>query len=221
MARKDRADDATRWAIAATTGGLVGSVVIILAYSGYLTRSIVAPVRRASTMARRLAGGELDVRMAGTAPGEIGTLVDSFNTMATSLEQSRDDLTRLLDQQAALRRVATLVARGVAPSDVFAAVTAEMTDLLDVDSTWLIRYERDGTAVVVAAQSEQAVLVPVGAVVPFDEETVIARVQMTGGRRAATRWRPRRARARLASASWGSARAWEPRWSWPGSSGGR
>ena len=88
VARHDRAEGATRWAIAAATGGLVGSVVIILAYGGYLTKSIVAPLRRASAMAGRLAGGDLGVRMAENGTGEIGTLARSFNTMATSLEKS-------------------------------------------------------------------------------------------------------------------------------------
>ncbi|MEY2424282.1 MAG: hypothetical protein QOI95_4349 [Acidimicrobiaceae bacterium] len=88
VARRNRADGAIRWAIAAATGGLVGSIVIILAYGGYLTRSIVVPLRRASAMAARLAGGDLEVRMPEKGAGEIGTLERSFNTMATSLEES-------------------------------------------------------------------------------------------------------------------------------------
>jgi signal transduction histidine kinase len=92
VARGNRADGATRWAIAAATGGLAGSIVIILAYGGYLTRSIVVPLRRASAMAVRLAGGDLGARMAETGAGEIGTLERSFNTMATSLQQSTAEL---------------------------------------------------------------------------------------------------------------------------------
>jgi signal transduction histidine kinase len=91
-ARQERAEDATSWAIAAATGGLVGSVVIILLYGGYLTRSIVVPLRRASTMAGRLADGDLSVRMIEKGAGEIGTLERSFNTMATSLERTRGEL---------------------------------------------------------------------------------------------------------------------------------
>jgi signal transduction histidine kinase len=46
-------------------------------------------------------------------------------------------------EQAALRRVATLVARAAPPEDVFAAVAAEIGRLLEVDFTWLSRYDRD------------------------------------------------------------------------------
>jgi PAS domain S-box-containing protein len=58
---------------------------------------------------------------------------------------------RLADEQAALRRVATLVARGVSPSEVFDAVAAEMAQLLGAESTHLLRYDPDGAAQIVAA----------------------------------------------------------------------
>jgi signal transduction histidine kinase len=48
--------------------------------------------------------------------------------------QARDDLRRLADEQAALRRVATLVASGEAPEAVFRAVTEEVNGLLGLDS---------------------------------------------------------------------------------------
>ena len=64
---------------------------------------------------------------------------------------SRDDLARLLEEQAALRRVATLVARGVAPTQVFAAVAQEVGQLLDVDSAHVGRYEPDSSTTTVKA----------------------------------------------------------------------
>jgi len=42
------------------------------------------------------------------------------------LTQQHDLLEQLLDEQAALRRVATLVARGVDPADILASVAEEM-----------------------------------------------------------------------------------------------
>jgi PAS domain S-box-containing protein len=68
-----------------------------------------------------------------------------------ALEASRDELRVLADEQAALRRVATLVARGVTPSEIFAAVVAEMRSLLDADVTVLERHEADGSATTLAA----------------------------------------------------------------------
>jgi methyl-accepting chemotaxis protein len=112
-------------------------VIAILA--GYIARAIVTAIRRAATMAGRLAGGDLTTRLPEAATGEIGSLDRSFNIMARSLQANRDDLTRLLEEQAALRSVATLVARGVPPAETFAAVSkvvqnlgAAVTDLQEV-----------------------------------------------------------------------------------------
>jgi signal transduction histidine kinase len=65
-------------------------------------------------------------------------------------EASRDELGVLAEQQAALRRVATLVARGVSSSEVFAAVGNELAECLHVAASAVHRYEADGTATVVA-----------------------------------------------------------------------
>jgi signal transduction histidine kinase len=73
-----------------------------------------------------------------------------------------DDLTRLGEEQAALRRVATLVARSAPAGEVFAAVTEEAGQLLPVDRTSLSRYESDGTVTVVATWSRDGGRVPVG-----------------------------------------------------------
>ena len=51
----------------------------------------------------------------------------------------------LAEEQAALRRVATLVARGVPTEEVFAAVTEEAARLLSVEYAYLGRYEPDAT----------------------------------------------------------------------------
>ena len=52
----------------------------------------------------------------------------------SALETSRDELARLLEEQAALRRVATLVARGIDPAKIFSAVAEEIRRLLDADN---------------------------------------------------------------------------------------
>jgi GAF domain-containing protein len=64
--------------------------------------------------------------------------------------ESRAALARLAEEQAALRRVATLVARGVPPEEVFAAVTEEVGRLLGMDLAGMARYDSDDTATVVA-----------------------------------------------------------------------
>ena len=64
---------------------------------------------------------------------------------AISNSEAHDELTRLAEEQAALRRVATLVAAGAPPTEVFAAVSAEVAALLPADASALTRYEEDGT----------------------------------------------------------------------------
>jgi signal transduction histidine kinase len=91
--RRDRAEAATHQALVVAVGGLVGSVLLIIVVSTYLVRAIVLPIRRASAMAGRLAAGDLAVRMPEQGVGEIGALERSFNTMASSLEASRAELT--------------------------------------------------------------------------------------------------------------------------------
>src|SRR5882757_3719112 len=59
-------------------------------------------------------------------------------------------LRQLADEQAALRRVATLVARGAPADELFAAVPQQAGQLLQADQTTMIRYGSDGTSTVVA-----------------------------------------------------------------------
>jgi PAS domain S-box-containing protein len=67
---------------------------------------------------------------------------------------TREDLRRLADEQAALRRVATLVAYGATPDQVFAAVAREVSRALELPLVEMCRYEPDGTATVIGATGE-------------------------------------------------------------------
>jgi signal transduction histidine kinase len=91
-ARQESADTEARRAVVAAAAGLAGSVILIVLFGGYLVRAVALPVRRAATMAGRLAAGDLSTRMPETGTGEVGELERSFNTMAGSLEESRDGL---------------------------------------------------------------------------------------------------------------------------------
>jgi PAS domain S-box-containing protein len=95
------------------------------------------------------------------------------------LEASRDELRVLAEEQAALRRVATLVARETPPDAVFAAVGREVGEVLGVDATHLGRYDSDGTVVSVAQWGSYAG-VEIGARFPLEGDSVSARVLRTG-----------------------------------------
>ena len=102
--RQRRNDTNAGRAVTLATVGLAGSILLILVFGGYLARAIVRPLRRASQLAGQLAAGDLGTRMPERSVGEIGALERSFNSMAVSLEQDREQLRRLADEQAALRR---------------------------------------------------------------------------------------------------------------------
>jgi PAS domain S-box-containing protein len=93
---------------------------------------------------------------------------------------SREALRRLADQQAALRRVATLVALEASQAEVFAAIAEEVRRLLDADEIWMLRYERDTEAVVVATTGRHPDVFPVGSRWPLGGENVTSRVLRTG-----------------------------------------
>src|SRR5271165_4283864 len=75
--------------------------------------------------------------------------------------ESRAGLARLVEEQAALRRVATLVARGAQQEELFAAVAREAGELLAVDFAAVGRYEPDGTVTGLATWSADGRLFPV------------------------------------------------------------
>src|SRR5262249_10786104 len=70
---------------------------------------------------------------------------------AVSNAQAREEIHRLADEQAALRRVATLVAKEASPVEVLAKVAEEAARAIGLECG-LMRDEGDGTATVVAAE---------------------------------------------------------------------
>jgi len=181
--RRAGVNAAARRAILAAAAGLVGSLLLIAIFAGYIARAVVTPIRYAAAMAGRLAGGDLTTRLPETATGEIGSLDRSFNTMARSLEANRHDLTRLLEEQAALRRVATLVARGAPPAETFTAVADEVGGLTGAETTAAVRFEPDGAATVVAAYGDDGAALPVGTRWQPDD-TMAAPAMLRAGRAA-------------------------------------
>jgi signal transduction histidine kinase len=178
LGREEAADSDARRAILIAGIGLAGSTLLIVLFGGYLTRAVALPVRRAAIMAERLARGDLSTRMSETGTGEVGALERSFNTMAGTLEASRDQLRLIAEEQAALRRVATLVARDVPAAEIFEAAAAEVRSLLGTNVTILLRYEQDGTGVVLAGSAEAGVRTMER--VTLEEDSVTARVARTG-----------------------------------------
>jgi PAS domain S-box-containing protein len=106
---------------------------------------------------------------AGAPEGVVSTLSD--------ITERR----RAEDEQAALRRIATLVAAEATPSSVFERVTEEVGGLLGTPSASLVRYEGDGRATLVGAWREPGSDInPVGTTFALDGDSVLARVRQSG-----------------------------------------
>jgi signal transduction histidine kinase len=91
--------------------------------------------------------------------------------------EARAAVRRLADEQAALRRVATLVARESPPSAVLAAVAEEVAQLFGVSASTVYRYEGDANALVVASAGDPDALFPVGTCMPLDGDSIAARIR--------------------------------------------
>jgi PucR C-terminal helix-turn-helix domain/GAF domain/GGDEF-like domain len=107
---------------------------------------------------------------------------------AAEFDKNRDDGTlqaeyrRLAAEQAALRRLATLVARGVESLEVFGAVADEMRRCVPADTAGLWRFETDGEIIIVAATADPAAVArwPVDTRTPLESNTIASRVLRTG-----------------------------------------
>jgi PAS domain S-box-containing protein len=93
-------------------------------------------------------------------------------------EALREHETQLAEQQAALRRVATVVAQGASPTEVFAAVAREVAHVLELPLVEMCRYEPDEKAAVIAATGEHPF--QVGTSWPLDGASLTALVWRTG-----------------------------------------
>ncbi|MGZ4325159.1 MAG: DUF4118 domain-containing protein [Solirubrobacteraceae bacterium] len=77
----------------------------------------------------------------------VGAILEMTRHRAATSETARS---KLAEEQAALRRVATLIAQGGPPEEVFAAVAHETRELVGADRARIVRLEPDGTATLVA-----------------------------------------------------------------------
>ncbi len=133
-------------------------------------------------------GGLWGVVIAGSTveeplPADTEARLASFTELvATAIAnaESRAGLARLADEQAALRRVATLVARDVPQEALFAAVTEEIGSLLGVEYAYLGRYDAGGGFTVLGVWGSAVHRAPAGARRSLGGDNVATRVFETG-----------------------------------------
>jgi signal transduction histidine kinase len=117
---------------------------------------------------------------AESAGHEAAFVVRKLGGRRAPRRRARDELRMLADEQAALRRLATAVARDASPAEIFAAIAAEIGPLLGADDAAVARFELDRTATVVAGLGERAEELGVGTRVELDDSLPITAVFRTG-----------------------------------------
>jgi len=116
-------------------------------------------------------------------PEDTAERLASFTELlATAIAnaQSREALGRLADEQAGLRRVATLVAQGVRPAEIFLAVSEEVDRLFGLDEATVGRFDPDGPAFVVLGAAKSVEGIPIGSRWEINDLYVSSKVFRTG-----------------------------------------
>ena len=117
---------------------------------------------------------------------------------------------RLAAEQAALRRLATLVARGIEPMEVFGAVAEEMRRCVPADTAGLSRFETDGELTLVAATAHPAAVArwPVGTEIRWKAPPSLRWYYAPAGPHGSTATTTLPGRSPLACARWACGRRW-------------
>jgi len=122
-------------------------------------------------------------RHSSPLPADTEARLHNFTELvatAISNVQARAEMRRLADEQAALRRVATMVARESPPAAIFAAVAEEVGRLLGVEGIRIARYEDGGGVEVMASWGAPDATVPVGTQVIPGDHGITSMVRRTG-----------------------------------------
>jgi signal transduction histidine kinase len=127
---------------------------------------------------RRRSGALAGAPEPDAEPGAAEALgLATIRSPMASVEHSVEHLNSLLLDQAALRRVATLVAADPDPRVLFDCVCQELGRVLGVDSTDMVRFDSDDAATVVGTWAASgAPSFPVGSVIPVEGESVTAKI---------------------------------------------
>ena len=98
----------------------------------------------------------------------------------TERRNAEAEVTRLADEQAALRRVATLVARNASQTELFTVIVEECADLFGTEDVGMVRYEGDRDLVVMASSGTFKAVFPTGSRQPLGGDNAASLVFRTG-----------------------------------------
>jgi PAS domain S-box-containing protein len=127
--------------------------------------------------------GAITMNAKETLPPDTEPRLASFTELvATAIAntEARAEVERLAEEQAALRRVATLVADQAAPSLIFASVAEELAHTVAADRCAIGRYEEGDALTIVAYWSGEEQKVPAGTRIDVGNDEVVAAVRKSG-----------------------------------------
>jgi GAF domain-containing protein len=150
----------------ARAAGVDGAVAVPISVEGHLWG-----VMSVASTRRRPLPADTEARLAGFTELAATTIANT---------QARMELRGFAEEQAALRQVATMVARAAQPEEIFAAVSAEAGRVLGADFTFLSRYDPDNSATIVASWSEASAAFPAGTRVNLGGRNIHTLVFRTG-----------------------------------------
>jgi signal transduction histidine kinase len=158
--------------------GAAGTLAVAIRDEGLLS-SVGAPILVERRVWGVMTASSTDKPLPAGTEARLASFTDLVAT-AISNSDARIQVRRLAEEQAALRRVATLVARESPPAEIFAAVAEEVERLLHFDSVTMFRYEADGTATVVAHRGVPEGPLRVGSRTSVEGENIAGVVLRTG-----------------------------------------
>ena len=138
---------------------------------------------------------------AGLPRPTLRRLQDQVVPSLEVLLQAARERQRVTEEQVALRRMATLVAHGAPPDEIFGAVAREVGHLLRAHNAAVVRYEPDATMTVVGTwHSGRVAVLPLGSRWTLEKGTVSELVAQTKA--------PRRVEGIQATVSTGKLLSW-------------
>jgi signal transduction histidine kinase len=160
--------------------GAATAILIVCAITVWNTAQNSGPFVRDS-LTDSLLATQLFIATAAVTSLLLAAVTAERSRAARALAATEATQRTLAAEQAALRRVATLVARDARPSRVFEHVTEEVGRLLGMPGANVMHYDGGSTATVVGAWSDDGPpRFSVGAQVDVEGDTVVARVVRTG-----------------------------------------
>jgi signal transduction histidine kinase len=159
--------------------GAVAAVFVVTSLTILNTAQNEGPFVRES-ITEQLLATQLFLAVAALTSLFLAAVTAERRRAGEELRRNEESVRMLANEQAALRRVATLVASEADSQALFEKVTEEAGILLGADNAAVLRYD-DGVATLLSAWSvPERGHIPAGATVALDGDTVVARVYRTG-----------------------------------------